>query len=176
MKAIFSDRDGTINFDPGYISTPVGFTLLEGAATGLKQMQDMGFLLFVLSNQSGVGRGFFTEDDLEKVNGRMQEILREQEGVEIDGVYCCLHAPEHECDCRKPRTGLISLVLDDFPGVNVEESFFIGDKEIDIKTGHNIGCKTILIATDGREKRFKAKPDFVAANLIEAAEFIKSCQ
>ncbi len=172
MKAVFLDRDGTINIDPGYISDPDNLRLLPGAAEGLARMRGMGFLLFVLSNQSGVGRGFFSALDLDRVNGRLMSLLRAQSGVELDGIYCCLHRPEENCPCRKPRPGLVHAVVSRYPDIDLSASYFIGDKDIDIQAGKAVCCRTIRIVSGhttppGTDKF--STPDHVAADLLEAA-------
>ena len=174
-RAVFLDRDGTINLDPGYISDPEIFELLPGAAEGLLRMREMGFLLFVVSNQSGVGRGYFSLSDLDRVNGRMEELLSAA-GVRLDGICCCLHRPNEKCACRKPETGLIKDILAKHHDIELGRSFFVGDKQTDIMTGQRCGCHTVLVEhRPERVQSFSHKPDFVAADLVEAAAIIAGC-
>jgi len=138
-RAVFLDRDNTLIYDPGYIHEPEKVRLLTGVPEGLKLLKDAGFLLVVVSNQSGIGRGYFGEKDFWAVNERLQELLKPF-GVQIDAFYFCPHRPDENCSCRKPKTGMIEKAAEDL-GIDVSESVVIGDKDSDVELAFNCGCK-----------------------------------
>ena len=164
---IFLDRDGTINDDPGYIRSPEQFKLLPFAAEGLRSLQEMGFDLVIITNQSGIGRGYFSTEDLAKVHQRMTELLA-TEGVEIRAIYFCPHTPDEKCTCRKPLTGLIKQACSE-QAIQIHYSWIIGDKIADIDLGINAGIKTIQIMGT---YPLHSEAHYQVQNLIEAAEKI----
>lgn len=166
-KAVFLDRDGTINVDYGYVSKVEKFVILPGAIEGLKKMRSMNYLLIIISNQSGIGRGYYSIPDYEKVMEAMHNQLN-LHGITLDDCFYCPHSPESNCSCRKPGTKMIEEAVRKWD-VNVKESFFIGDKESDIKAGEKSGLKTILVSEN--EKEFGQ--DFRVKNLVEAAGIIE---
>ena len=134
------DRDGTLIHERHYLSDPNDVELLPGAVEGLLSLRKMGLGLVVLTNQSGVGRGYFDVARLELVHARMNSLLA-QEGVEVDGIYYCPHRPEDLCPCRKPRPGLVNRAASELrfqPG----DGFMIGDKAIDVQLGRAVGATT----------------------------------
>lgn len=143
--AIFLDRDGTIIHDAEYISKPRDVQLLPGACEGLLKLQKAGFLLIIISNQSGVGREIFSEEEMQQVHERMVELLSD-ENITIDGAYYCLHHPDEECGCRKPQPGLLKLATEELD-VAISQSYMIGDKVSDVEAGLNAGCQPLLIRT-----------------------------
>jgi D-glycero-D-manno-heptose 1,7-bisphosphate phosphatase len=166
------DRDGTINVECHYLSSPDQVELLPGAAAGLKALRDLGLGLVVVTNQSAVGRGYFDAARLNEIHDRLRELLR-AEGVEIDGIYVCPHQPECACDCRKPLPGLLLQAAQEW-GFEPARSLVIGDKPCDIELGQAVGATTILVRTGygaEHEAAGTVRPDFVAADLIAAAEF-----
>ncbi len=174
-KAVFLDRDGTLNEDPGYLNDPQKLVLFEGVEKSLKRLKEAGFKLIVTSNQSGVGRGLIPADVLPKIHDRLNELLRPS-GAVIDHFELCLHLPEEDCECRKPKA---KLILDGAHamGIDVSRSYMVGDKLTDVDSGRNAGCKaTILVCTGLGDKAVKAlKPgqaDFVGANLTEVVDWI----
>ena len=168
---VLLDRDGTVIHEKEYLADPDGVELIRGAIDGLKRLQDAGAVLVIISNQSGVGRGYFTEQDVEAVNNRMVNLL-EQAGVRIHGVYYCPHAPDDRCDCRKPEIGLLKQAATD-TGLPLASAFMIGDKAADVEAGQRAGCRTVLMLTGyGKEMRERCNPDFVARDLREAADWI----
>jgi len=174
-RFVLLDRDGTIIFDKHYLSDPDGVELLPGAVDGLKRLLDMGFGLGVLTNQSGVGRGYYDEASVQACNGRMQEMLAEH-GIEIDGVYYCPHTPETKCHCRKPAPGLMEQAAEDL-GFDPKESFMVGDKEADMGVGRNTGAVTILVRTGkggDQEERCRDIADYVVDDLRGVADVISS--
>ncbi len=172
-KYILLDRDGTIIVDKNYPSHPDQIELLPNASEGLRRMQSLGFGLIVISNQSGIGRGYFTVEQLQKVHERFLNLLK-SEGIVLDGLYFCPHAPQDNCTCRKPETGMVDQARKVI-GFNPDESFVIGDKAADVQLADNIGAKSILVRTGygvQTEKDSSVKPDFVVDNLWEASEIL----
>ncbi len=168
---VLLDRDGTVIREKEYLADPDGVELIPGAVDGLKRLQDAGAVLVIISNQSGVGRGYFTAQDVEAVNDRMMNLL-DQAGVRIRGVYYCPHAPDDRCDCRKPEIGLLKRAETD-TGLPLASAFMIGDKAADVEAGQRAGCRTVLVLTGyGKEMRARCNPDFVARDLREAADWI----
>ena len=150
-------------------------TLLPNAAAALKRFREMGLGIVIVSNQSGVGRGYFGLSQVEQVNSRVSELLADA-GAAADGVYICPHTPDDNCNCRKPNPGLLEQAARDF-GFEPTTAFVIGDKECDIDLGRNCGATTLLVQTGyGREHLAKgwAKPDFVVNDLAEAVDCIDS--
>jgi histidinol-phosphate phosphatase family protein len=143
-KAVFIDRDGTINEDGPYLSDPNRFRMYPGVGEGVKRLQDAGFKIIVVTNQSGIGRGYFTEENLAAVHDRMKEEFARY-GVTLDGIYYCPHHPGDKCDCRKPNTGLFEAAIAEHD-IDAARSYMIGDKELDAAAGEKVGAKTVLIA------------------------------
>lgn len=174
-KYILLDRDGTVIYDKHYLHDPDEVELLPGAIEGLKAMVAMGFGLAILTNQSGVGRGYYDEASVNACNGRMAELLKPH-GITFDGVYHCPHTPEEDCHCRKPKPGLMEQAVEAL-GFDPAESFMIGDKEADMGVGRNTGATTILVRTgkgEAHEERCKDIADHVVDDLRGAAEIIQS--
>lgn len=167
--AVFLDRDGTICSDVHYMSSPEQFELLPKVAEGIKLLNELGVKVIVVTNQSGIARGYFSEEDLERIHKRMiDELLRR--GAKIDAIYYCPHHPNNNCSCRKPRIGMLERAAGDL-GLDLNKCLIIGDKKLDIETGRNAGCTTMLIP--GPETELNVRADYVAVNLYEAARFIK---
>ncbi len=150
QKTAFLDRDGTLIEERNYLSDPDQAVLLPGVAEGLKSLMDQGFRLVVVSNQSGVGRGYFTEAQAHKVNARVDEMLKRQ-GVDIAAWYICPHAPEQPCDCRKPSPGMVDQACAAF-AVDLPASIMIGDKDIDLQLAGNTGMRGFLVTSGHAEK------------------------
>ena len=181
QKAIFLDRDGTINHDPGYIKDPSIVKILPGVAEGIKRLKnDFGFKMLVVSNQAGVSKGLMTLEDVENVNRRVNELLME-EGAEIDAFYYCPFHPEidsqEKAKCRKPSPFMIVQAAEDFE-VDLSLSYMIGDKASDVEAGINAGVKTVLMESSSTAQEISAlhnlgkKPNFTAANFLEACDFV----
>lgn len=150
-KWVILDRDGTIIVDRGYLGNPAGVELLRGAAEGLSRLCRAGYLLTVVTNQSGVGRGFFTEEDSAAVNNRMTELLSLR-GVTLTGIYSCFHAPEANCACRKPKTGLVDRAMADLKTTRADIACVAGDKKCDMELAHALGTTGLLIGSrDGED-------------------------
>jgi len=183
-KAVFLDRDGTITKYKGFITDESQVELVAGAAEGIKIFNDFGFKVIVVTNQPQVARGMCGEKDIERINRRMIELL-EREGARVDAVYFCPHHPEThhadippqamkyrvDCDCRKPKTGMLKQAAEKF-NIDLRKSFVVGDRSVDIETGKNAGCTTILVKTGeaGGDGKYGAKADYEAEGLREAAK------
>ena len=150
-KAIFLDRDGTINVEKDYIYKSEDLVFEEGSIEALKTFKNLGYILIVVSNQSGIARGYFTEEDLNIFNNNMNEILKKN-GVEITEFYCCPHHPDgigeykKVCECRKPNNKMIEDAIKKY-NINREKSYMIGDKTSDIGAGLKSNLKTVLVKT-----------------------------
>ena len=197
-RAIFLDRDGTLNEEVGYLRSLADLRFCAGALEAVRLINEAGWLAIVLTNQSGVARGLFPETFIGEVHAEMQ--LRLQlGGAHLDAVYACPHLPPEEgqrdsetarqrdgktlrqyrieCDCRKPKPGLIRRAVADF-GIDVMRSFVIGDRYRDVEMGHNAGTQSGLVLTGyGREEyaqraHWPRQPEFVAATVLEAVQTI----
>ena len=177
--AIFLDRDGTINEDPGYLTHPSEVRLLPGVGEALRLLQEQGFCLVVVSNQSGVARGLLTEAMLEQIHVKLEALLH-AEGVSLRGLYYCPHHPEgappygQACDCRKPKGGLVERAAREH-GLDLSRSYVIGDQHIDIELARQMGMPAILVLTgQGRLNLTSGQiqPDYVAPDLAAAARWI----
>jgi D-glycero-D-manno-heptose 1,7-bisphosphate phosphatase len=146
--AVFFDRDGTLIHDCSYLSSPEQVQLLPGAKDLLRWLQGRRIPLVVVSNQSGIGRGFITEAQARAVHFRFSELLAES-GISLRACFYCPHAPEAGCECRKPQPGLLLRAAEDL-GIDLSNSFMVGDKPSDCEAGSNAGCKPILLSTARR--------------------------
>lgn len=179
MEIIFVDRDGVISiFTPDdYIKNWEEFEFIKEGVEGLKILKEAGYKVVIISNQAGVNKGLFTENDLNEITKNMIEELKKKGIDNVLKVYYCIHTKEENCDCRKPKTGLFKKAEEDLGKIDFSKTYFIGDSETDIIAGKNIGTKTILVLT-GKTKtpdeveKWKIKPDYIFKSLKEAAEFI----
>jgi D,D-heptose 1,7-bisphosphate phosphatase len=171
-RAVFIDRDGTIIKEKNYLRESSEVELIEGAIKGLKLLKRIGFKLVIITNQSGIKRGFITESKLEEIHGRLKEILL-KEDVIIDGIYFSPDLPEDESLTRKPQTKLVEKAEEEL-GLEMQGSYCIGDKKDDIEMGRRKGLRTILVLTGyGMENKGKVRTNYVAENLLEAALWIE---
>lgn len=173
-RFVVLDRDGTIIVERHYLSDPNHVELIPGAAEALRQLRESRLGLVVVTNQSGIGRGFFDEERLDLIHQRLHQLL-EAEDVCLDGIYFCPHTPEDNCSCRKPRTGLLKLAVKDLD-FDPRACFVIGDKASDIEMGQRIGATTLLVRTGyGAEvaREGTATPDYAVSGLLEAAQVIQ---
>lgn len=159
VKAIFLDRDGVINLDVGYVYKIDDFKFIEGVIESLKLFQELGYKLFIVTNQSGIGRGFFQEEDYHNLTNWYLEEL-EKEGLNICEVYFCPHTPFDNCDCRKPSPKYLFDATKKH-NLDLSKSIMIGDKESDIECGKRAGCRTIKVE---RNKPFELNRCFEIIN------------
>lgn len=165
--AVFLDRDNTINYDPGYLADPALVRLLPNAAKGLRLLQANGMPLILISNQAGVGRGFFGENALHAVHARLEALLA-AEDIHLHAFYYCLHAPGDACECRKPAPGMLHRAAREH-AIDLHASFMIGDKPSDVEAGKRAGCRTVLIRPTPNGEPFA---DVVCPDLLAAAQWI----
>ncbi len=171
-KAIFLDRDGVIIEDKGYVHKAEDLKFIEGSIEALKLLSKTDYKLIVITNQAGIGRGYYSKKDYHKFTNIMLRKLS-AEKARIDKIYFCPHHPDDNCDCRKPKIKMLKRAERDL-SIDFSKSWVIGDKTIDIKMGENAGCKTILVKTGcrGGDDNYKVSPTLITENLIEAAEYI----
>lgn len=181
QKCIFLDRDGTINKNVGFLRRTEQLELEQGAAEAIKRINSSGYLAIVITNQPVVARGETTKDELERIHKRLHTLLG-TEGAYLDGLYFCPHHPDKgfsgevpelkiQCDCRKPKTGLLRRAERDF-NIDLGQSWFVGDTDIDIQTGISAGCRTALICCEGIDDNPANFADIYSTNLLEAIEQI----
>ena len=174
---VFLDRDGTIIEDKDFIKSPDEIEFIPGSIEAIKIFKKMGYIIVVISNQSGIGRGILTEKMVKEVNDSFVQQLRER-GTPVDALYFCPHHPADNCDCRKPETGMIRRAVTEHK-LDLKEAVVIGDKLSDIELGRRIGATSILVLTGyGTKEREKLqyttlKPDFVADDLLGAVNWLQ---
>jgi len=179
--AVFLDRDGTLNEDPGYIGDPSKVVLFPGVPEGLAVLKnDLHFMLIVVSNQAGISRGLITDEQVISVNNKINEMILPY-NVQIDKFYYCPSHPEfsseEDCACRKPSSKMLLDAAQEF-GIDLSKSYMIGDSHIDIKCAINAGVKSILVKTGNGNAHLsllieeKKIPNFVAENFTEAVDFL----
>lgn len=181
--AVFLDRDGTINEEVGYIYNPLDLTLIPGAAEAIRELNTLGVLAILVTNQSGPARGYYPESHLDTLHERLTQLL-EEEGAFLDDLYYCPHLPDGvvpeytmACECRKPGTKLVELAAAKH-GIDLSRSYVVGDKATDVELGQNAGCRTVLLTSgfgqrvlDG-EYQWPVTPDHIAPSLKEAVAWI----
>jgi len=167
-RAVFLDRDGTMAIDVHYCRRPEDFHLFPETAKAIMILKAQGFKVIVITNQSGIGRGYFTEQTLAEIHRKMTDDLA-KENVTIDAIYYCPHHPDDNCDCRKPRPALILRAAKDFD-IDLRRSYMVGDMPLDINLGKAAGCRTVLVANHITDKSLK--PDAVAGDIYQAAQTI----
>ncbi len=180
---MFIDRDGTLNEERDFLKRPEDLRLVEGAAGAIRTLNRLGVVTCVISNQSGIARGFFSEVDLALIHSALERELQEA-GARLDRIYYCPHHPTEgispyrtDCDCRKPKPGMLRMAEREF-NIDLSRSYVIGDKLDDISAGIAVGATTILVLTGyGRKSHelsldARVSPDMIAPSLTEAVEFI----
>ncbi|MFQ5768075.1 MAG: D-glycero-alpha-D-manno-heptose-1,7-bisphosphate 7-phosphatase [Acidobacteriota bacterium] len=181
--ALFLDRDGTVCREVGYVNHPERLELLPRSAEAILLAREAGFLCILITNQSGVARGYFPESRIHETHARLVQML-DREGTCLDGLYYCPHHPQageppyrRDCDCRKPRPGMIRQAIRDLH-VEMTESLVIGDKMSDVETGHAVDIPGILVRTGygrGEEEydrsRWSTQPDYIADDLHGAVKW-----
>jgi len=177
VNAIILDRDGTLVDDPNYYVYKLeDYKLLPGVIEGLKILSTK-FIFVIITNQSGIGRSIHTLNEAKKFNEKMASEFKKN-SIDIKKMYICPHSPEDKCDCRKPSIKFIKEAEKEFD-IDLKKSWMIGDKPIDIEMGKNSECNTIYVLTGhgkeylGQLEKNNLKPNFIAENFLEAAQFIK---
>jgi D,D-heptose 1,7-bisphosphate phosphatase len=172
MKAVFLDRDGTIARDVSYCRRVEDFEIFSTVPEAIRRLNQSGFKVLVVTNQSGIARGYFTEEVLEQIHRKMKEELAEY-GAWVDAIYYCPHHPDDGCDCRKPKPKLILQAAEDF-SITLEHCYMVGDMDQDIKAGKAAGCRTVLLSSeaDNASRDNRENPDHIAPNLMEAVNWI----
>ncbi len=179
-RAVFLDRDGTLIKDVGYLGAPEGVEVVPGAPPAVRRLNQAGLLVVVVSNQSGVARGMFTTEDVDRVNERVRQLFAGT-AARIDAFYYCPHLPTgsvsgyaKECDCRKPRPGLLHQAARDL-NIELGESFMVGDAVSDVEAGRSAGCRSVFLGDlaeldAGQRGRLEAFADDVVVSLAEAVD------
>jgi D-glycero-D-manno-heptose 1,7-bisphosphate phosphatase len=182
--ALFMDRDGTISEEVGYVNHPSRFRLFPYSAEAIKLLNDNGWLAIVVTNQAGVARGYFAEDVIVQIHEQMRRSLQNA-SAELDAIYYCAHHPSvgeppyrFDCDCRKPRPGLIDRAAADFD-IDLERSWMVGDRYGDVELARNAGLHSAFVLSGyGRGEweyqrgSWKLEPEVVSENLFDAAKII----
>lgn len=176
---VFLDRDGVINEYPGdgnYVTNQREFKFIPGSLEAICKLSKEGFKLFVVSNQAGVAKGLYNQEDLAKINAKILQSVKKC-GGSISGIYYCTHLPSDNCDCRKPKPGLLKKALAE-NRIKIDSSFFIGDSFQDMEAARNFGAKSVLVLS-GREKianraDWEFEPDYVFDSLLLAAHYLSS--
>jgi D-glycero-D-manno-heptose 1,7-bisphosphate phosphatase len=182
-SAVFLDRDGTINEEVSFLRSLKDLKLIAGAASAVRLLNDQGLPICIISNQSGVARGFLTEEELVPIHQKLESELG-RSGAWVDRIYYCPHHPTEGkppydvvCECRKPATGMLERGAQEL-GIDLSCSFVVGDRIVDIQAGKAVGATTILVQT-GYGERAKEEclaenlsPDLIAPSIVQAVEFI----
>ena len=175
--AVFLDRDGTIAEEVGYLNHISRFRLLDGVASAIRKLNEAALPAVVVTNQSGVGRGYFPEELVREVHEKMVVELRSA-GARLDGVYYCPHVAADGCHCRKPKTGMLDEAAHGL-ALDLRKSFVVGDRYGEIELAHRVGARSVLVRTGYGEgelawhaRNWPNRPDFVAADLAQAVEWI----
>lgn len=180
LKAIFLDRDGVINKDPdkwteySYVTDWSLFVFLPGVFEALKMLKDKGIKVILVSNQAGVSKGYFTKEKLDDITRSMRQEI-EKHGGSIDDVYYCTHKSDDNCECRKPKTGLLEKAAKKHD-IDCKKTYFIGDSHVDVIAGRDVGCTTVFVLS-GKTPReemetWEEKPDHVCKDLLEAVQWV----
>lgn len=174
-RAAFVDRDNTIAVDGPYCARPEDFELMAGAAEALALIKKAGLEIVIVTNQSGVARGYFTEEDLRRIHEKMNGLLAAGGAAPL-AVYYCPHGPEEGCDCRKPATGMVERAAREH-GIEVSSSYVVGDRWFDVELGNRVGARTVMVpipkhADEVGSPEMSRPPDYVAKDLDEAARWI----
>jgi len=171
--AVFIDRDGVINVEKNYLHKVEEFEFIEGVFESLKYLQSLGYLLIIITNQSGIGRGYYTKKDFDLLTVWMINEF-EKNSIKIANVYLCPHAPDENCNCRKPKTGMIEQALSDFD-IDLKNSWLIGDKNSDIECAHNANiANTIHVRSGHSFDEGSSKADFIVDSIRNISAIIKT--
>jgi histidinol-phosphate phosphatase family protein len=171
-KAVFLDRDGTIAGDVHYCRDPKDFELLPRVTAAIRLLNQHGYKVIVITNQSGVARGYFTEHTLSLIHQKMKtELLKHS--ASIDAIYICPHHPDERCECRKPKPILLIRAANDI-GIALEQSYMIGDDIKDVQAGRAAGCRTVWLTADPNQHDAESRSlsNHIAANLFDAVQWL----
>jgi len=178
--AVFVDRDGTVNEEVEYLNDPAELRLIPGAPAAIRLLNQAQVPAILVTNQSGIGRGYFSA-------GRMREVHQElgkqlaAHGAHLDAIYYCPHHPDEGCNCRKPRPGMLKQAAEEYR-IDLQRSFVVGDKVSDLDAGRRAGCRTVLVLTGhgmGARQAFKGcnfQPDYIGKDLLDAVKWILAQQ
>jgi D-glycero-D-manno-heptose 1,7-bisphosphate phosphatase len=174
-RAVFLDRDGTMTLDVHYCSRPEDLRLFSETGKAVKVLNEFGYKVIVITNQSGIGRGYFTEETLLKIHEKMTHLLA-KEGGNLDGIYYCPHRPDENCDCRKPKPGLLLKAAGELD-IDLSASWIIGDSLSDLEAARMCGCNSIFInrtnnKTSGLHQNEPEKPLYTITDLLQAIPLI----
>jgi D-glycero-D-manno-heptose 1,7-bisphosphate phosphatase len=168
LNAVFFDRDGTLMQDADYCDDPAKVKVFEGAADAIRELKGRGFKIVVVTNQSGIGRGYMIEENYRAVAREFESQLGSDL---IDSTYFCPHSPEESCACRKPEPGMLLQAAEEHQ-IDLTKSYFVGDKDSDIECGKRAGTKTILVRTGYGPSADHDRPDTVVTDVKSAVAFI----
>ena len=180
VPAIFLDRDGTINVDHGYVHEIDQFQFIDGVIDAMRELKEMGFALVLVTNQSGIARGMFTEEQFDRLTEWMDWSLADR-GVDLDGIYYCPHHPDgsvdafrQQCDCRKPQPGML-ISARDYLHIDMDASYMVGDKLEDMQAASAAGVKHRILVQTGKviTEEARAAADHVIKSLADLPELIK---
>ena len=183
-RAVFFDRDGTLNKEIGYLNHPSSLELYPFAGKAVGLVNRANLLTIVVTNQAGVAQGLFEEPALEKIHRQLSDGIQAA-GGKIDGIFYCPHHPRAivetyrvECDCRKPGAGMLEQAATRF-GIDLERSFIVGDRYVDVQAGHRVGARSVLVLTGFGKQEWEAgqaqeqqQPDYVAKDVYQAVRWI----
>jgi D-glycero-D-manno-heptose 1,7-bisphosphate phosphatase len=176
-RAVFLDRDGTIAEEVGYMNHLSRFVVYPFAAAAIRRLNEANRAVIVVTNQSGVSRGYFPASLVQETHEKLERELAAS-GARVEGIYFCPHTGVENCDCRKPKPGLIERAVREH-GLQLEGSWVVGDRYTDVELAHNAGCRSILVLTgygrgdlEWNRSRWPKPPDFIAENLNEAVDII----
>jgi len=171
-KAVFLDRDGVVNIEKDYVHKIEEFEFQQGIFEAARYFQEHGFFIIIVTNQSGIGRGYYTEEEFQKVTSYMEAEF-EKNGVKITKVYHCPHTPDDGCGCRKPHPGMLLAAKKEFD-IDMNSSWMIGDKEGDIEAANSAGvAKTILVKSGHKIDEKNTTASFVVNGVFDTIEIIK---
>ncbi|PLY06745.1 MAG: D-glycero-beta-D-manno-heptose-1,7-bisphosphate 7-phosphatase [Arcobacter sp.] len=171
-KAVFLDRDGVVNIEKDYLYKIEDFEFVDGLFQSLKYLQELGYKLFIITNQSGIARKYYTIDDFNQLTSWMLNEF-EKNGIKISQVELCPHGPDDNCSCRKPKTAMIENILKNFP-LDLEKSWLIGDKSSDIKCARNSNIKNTIQVKSGHSfDETKSEADYICNSIKDIKEIIK---